>query len=503
MAGGEAASEDAAWEAQLDTIQRQCYGERAGRIAVEPLVLDADDAGEQKDFLKAKGEREIKLRSRCVMISDYSHWLQMVESVKKSIASAALPDPSDMLEHLVDQVLEGSVDAGAELEAVQDTESDPTATVERLHQMFLSALGLTLVLTEDDEWRDSCSASGVIRISALLDGLWTHLLSFEDKELGILDPFSRAGVVTHLARTAIRSSTPQRRFQTLRNELGEKPLQRTVEVTSLGLRLFAAPVNYAPPEAHICRSPEQRAVLRSQGVTWAWCALAALRGASVATLATQAFIAATVFLHPPESLQQAAALGMTAEPLEFKMGKLSARSVLRRPLVDAQQGPTRQRALDKLLQQDELLRALLDRGAQTDFRLEGWEKRITPPPLDEIPEQLLSDLPSFSDPLLRSVELPNTNAPYRLPWVPLQPPQPTPSFKPPMRCPRPTHMLLPAARQKMETWVSLLHRLIAPFVQKQSQSVNLKCTPGREASSGTVDTPAAALSNTKNPFRRT
>lgn len=225
-----------------------------------------------------------------------------------------------------------------------------------------------------------------------------------------------------------------------------------VGVSKSGLRLFAAPIDFAPAPTQICRTVEQRKALRTAGVTWAWCTLAALQGTLVAPLAAQAFLATSVFVRAPESLQRAADLGMTGEPVEFQLGRCSARSVVGRPLIDHERGPPADRALAQLLRQDRVLHTLLDVGSAEDGRLLGWKERITPPPLDEIPPELLANLPSFSDVNLRKVAMPDVNVPYLLPWVPLQPAQPLPSEEPPL-CPRPRDMLTAKAQRKLQEWL--------------------------------------------------
>jgi len=215
-------------------------------------------------------------------------------------------------------------------------------------------------------------------------------------------------------------------------------------VTRNGMRVFTAPVSFAPKADDVCFTPEQRATMKQKGVTWAWCTRTALRGTLVAPLAAQAILAASLFVKPPESVQAAAELGLTAEPMEFHLGKTIARSVLRRPLIDQARGPPADRALARLLQQDSALGMLLSRLETSDARLEGWHERIAPPPIEEIPPQLLANLPDFSNPELARVPLPSINLPYRLPWVAAQPPQ-LPPHEPTPSCPRPEHMLTEAA----------------------------------------------------------
>lgn len=119
--------------------------------------------------------------------------------------------------------------------------------------------------------------------------------------------------------------------------------------------------------------------------------------------AAQALVATTAFVRPATELTEAARLGLTDEPVEFWMGRHPARSVIRRPLIDESEGPPAKRALARLLAHDQLLADILIAEAKHDARLQGWDERIVPPPVEEIPADLLSQLPSFDDPRLLSV----------------------------------------------------------------------------------------------------
>lgn len=145
-------------------------------------------------------------------------------------------------------------------------------------------------------------------------------------------------------------------------------------------------------------------------------------------------------------------LGLTDEPVEFWIGRQAARSVVRMPLLDASRGPPAWKALATMVKQDIVLSDLLGAAAEMDERLQGWSERIVPPPVDEIPPDLLESLPSFEDERLRHVPFPDEVLPYQLPWTRLPPLQRPPASAAP-DCPRPRQMFGTEARGRLATWL--------------------------------------------------
>ena len=95
----------------------------------------------------------------------------------------------------------------------------------------------------------------------------------------------------------------------------------------LGFSLFASPVDFAPPPAHVCRSPAQRLAWLARGTTFAWCTLAALRGTPIADAAGRAFVTTEMFRTPVTELPDEP----TSDGLLFKFGAAASQSVLSRP----------------------------------------------------------------------------------------------------------------------------------------------------------------------------
>ena len=216
-----------AWHAfkeELDELQLSRYGAGAGRVVITSVVDDVDgwsglDESSQLELLGRISSTECRSRYRCVMLPDNARWLEIFEEQKQAIASAYANESqrtrfaSDdavkairmiaTITRMLDKALEDCVGAGADLEAVLSAECDTAAAVAALHKTFVYALAVTLAATQEDHWHvHTESPEELVQVSARVDALWTHLLSFNDSELGILDPYSRYGIVAHLDRTA-------------------------------------------------------------------------------------------------------------------------------------------------------------------------------------------------------------------------------------------------------------------------------------------------------------
>lgn len=243
-----------------------------------------------------------------------------------------------------------------------------------------------------------------------------------------------------------------------------------VGASAAGMRLYAAPIAHAPETRTICNSPEQRRGWLQRGVRFAWCTLSALQGTPIAAAAAQVVTATAAFIRPPGEMAEVIRLGLTDEPGEFRIGRQTARSVLRRPLLDASRGPPAWKALAKIVEQDMTLADLLWEASKEDERLQGWSERIVPPPLDEIPPELLERLPSFEDERLHTVPFPEEALPYRLPWARLPPSQQPPATSTPP-CPRPQQMFSADARERLTKWLQAQQYDLIQINQSLSRGV--------------------------------
>ena len=57
--------------------------------------------------------------------------------------------------------------------------------------------------------------------------------------------------------------------------LEPRPAGRKLEYLT-GLRVFTAPVDFAPPAAEVCRTPAQRLRWAAAGAAFVWCTVGAL-----------------------------------------------------------------------------------------------------------------------------------------------------------------------------------------------------------------------------------
>ena len=213
-----------------------------------------------------------------------------------------------------------------------------------------------------------------------------------------------------------------------------------------GAKLFAAPVDFAPEPAMICRSRAQRLAWLAQGTTFAWCTLAALQGTPMADATARAFATTEMFRGPSTDLPDD-----TVEGVRFDFGASSAQSVARRP-ADERTAPA-WGALQRMLQQDEALAdSILKSVAGGDTLLEGWAERVQPLDASSVPRELLEHAPSFDDERLDNVLLSPPLEPLRLSWLPLPPPQRPVSPQTPA-CPTILDMIPSVeTRDKAERW---------------------------------------------------
>ena len=98
-----------------------------------------------------------------------------------------------------------------------------------------------------------------------------------------------------------------------------------------GLSFYAAPVDFEPDPATICRSGPQRRRWLHGGATLAWCTLAALWSTELHDPASRAFATADMFRCPVRELADAPSTSHTS----FKFGASVLTSVSPRPAAEA------------------------------------------------------------------------------------------------------------------------------------------------------------------------
>ena len=112
-------------------------------------------------------------------------------------------------------------------------------------------------------------------------------------------------------------------------------------------------------------------------------------------------------------------------------------------------------ALQAAMGANHLLATMLDAAvAAGDQLLEGWAEQIHPFSAEEVPPDMLQQLPDFADPRLDGIAIPDPVQPLRTPFLPLPPLQePAPSAAP--ICPRTAaDFLPPATRARVQQWLN-------------------------------------------------
>lgn len=216
-----------------------------------------------------------------------------------------------------------------------------------------------------------------------------------------------------------------------------------------GARLFAVPVDIAPPAGEVCPTTTHRRKARGAGAALMWCTLAALAGTPGQDVAARSILATQAFIKPLEVLADAARTVGTGEPTSFKTGLGQLSSLIQRPLLDQEHSPAAGKALARATISDHALQHMLFTAAGAS--LDGWAEAIRPLPVTEIPPQLLTALPGFADPRLNRIPLPEVPSFHHTAWSPLPQDQPTPKGAP--VCPRAHDILTEAGRQRLDSWV--------------------------------------------------
>ena len=188
-----------------------------------------------------------------------------------------------------------------------------------------------------------------------------------------------------------------------------------------GARVFAAPVDFRPPDIDICHTSAQRLARLSAGAAFVWCTVGALEGTLVQDAAQRAVASACALIKPVEQLADYA----STDGVVFKTGVSSSTSVLKRPILDDPSSPHGMADL-RLLEPG---RSGVGGGpppglAAGETYLEGWVEQIRPLPLEEVPTQLLHALPDYRDDRLAVIPFAPVLEPLHTAWYPRPPQQP-------------------------------------------------------------------------------
>ena len=219
------------------------------------------------------------------------------------------------------------------------------------------------------------------------------------------------------------------------------------------LKLFAAPLNYSPPESDIVRTPLQRHVRQRAGVAFAWCTLAALAGAIAYDPSARAMAACSAIRGPVGVLADSALWGHAALST-FSVGVFSSSPLVDRPSPFPFEASTAERSLRHDWLGARALKDALNVLASSDEDLGFWAEKIQPPRLQDLPSHFLERLPTFDDARLdRLAFVPDFKPPKRDRLL-IKPPQPP---LPDGRCVRSIFDLMPdTSARRIRTWFRLM-----------------------------------------------
>ena len=192
-----------------------------------------------------------------------------------------------------------------------------------------------------------------------------------------------------------------------------------------GSHVFVAPVALNPELPAVASSPTRRRQLLRNGHNFAWLTLAALAGTATFEMASHAAFACSALRDASGALPSSALPGQGAT---FRFGVTEVRSLVETP-SDLPLAPTQlDSALARCFQEGRYLSDLLLSDDSVDCEyLAEWAGQIGPPPINELPQGILSQLPSFDTTRFDGVALPAIVQPRTLAWMPRMPrPPPMP-----------------------------------------------------------------------------
>ena len=239
-----------------------------------------------------------------------------------------------------------------------------------------------------------------------------------------------------------------------------------------GARLFTSPLDIRPPSLQIVRSSAERRRLRGAGVLFGWCTLAALAGTVAYDPAARALAACSALRCPVPHLADAMALGHGALP-RFQIGVFSTRPMVDR-LTDLPTLATGPAVAMRRMQSH--AHALMERlRAAGDDESNYWADVIRPEELQDVPADLLENLPSFEDPRLDHLLL---TPPYVPPFKPRLLPKPLQPLIHQGHCPRhPLDLMPEVTARRARSWMG---RTLADLVCMRDFGVDCeRDSPGK------------------------
>ncbi|KAL1527720.1 hypothetical protein AB1Y20_009105 [Prymnesium parvum] len=152
--------------------------------------------------------------------------------------------------------------------------------------------------------------------------------------------------------------------------------------------------------SEICSTHDRQRAL-ALGRTFAWCTLLALRGTPLEDAAARCILSSSAFTGSTDRMANFDSPGASAP---FTIGARPATYLAASPLTTTSSNAGAVDALAKLIRDDHSLIDALD-ARRDDELLSGWREIIRPLDPTDIPDGLLSALPSFDRDLFDSVPL--------------------------------------------------------------------------------------------------
>jgi hypothetical protein len=322
---------------------------------------------------------------------DASAWL----TADAETLAAMSADEADDLPHGPDDTVQAPIQAGEALLEPGQAEGPATTAVEEAQGILGAGDGLIAPHASALDVRTAIeTASVLLFVSVLVQPLiYAHVNGFT--VVGMAPPARSTRPVAMKVVQELCQSVWQ----------GARVLAFLVGEYASGARLFAAPADFAPPEASVCRTRPQRLRLLAAGATFVWCTLSALSDTAAHDSAARSLLATQAFVKPLDQLADAARLTGVGDPIEFVTGVTRATSIIQRPILDSENSPPAWRALAISTEWDAQLLSLLAEAAG-DALLDGWAEVVRPIPVGDIPPHLLENLPDFSDERLDVLPMP-------------------------------------------------------------------------------------------------
>ena len=219
-----------------------------------------------------------------------------------------------------------------------------------------------------------------------------------------------------------------------------------------GTRVVVAPLAAVPDSGHVARDEPARHRLVSLGLSFGWLSYTAVSGTAAALVVGITLMKIMSFIRPVISLSTMdGPLGVSSAV--FRFGGLEMTGVAIRP-QPRRYGPEYTRTRLELCEVGlSALRLALDVPGESEALCDrrGWLDGIEPPPVGLLPEDMLSQLPSFHAPWLAEQRYESPIPPVDLPF---DPPLPVQTCESPPPFTRLEDMLTPECTERLSTCLS-------------------------------------------------